>query len=83
VPFTYYINPTIDSIYPRYGSKDGSTPIQVFGKNFKRFGDASRCGFGSKTSVADVKNDTYLECFTPFSDIVEKAMPFTLSFNGQ
>jgi hypothetical protein len=66
MPFTYYAPPTVEMIFPRYGSKDGATPVQVWGKNFKRFGgDMSRCGFGTRSVVADIKNDTYLECFSP------------------
>lgn len=81
LPFQYYQPPKIDKIFPRYGSKDGSTPVQVWGKNFKSYGAFSRCGFGTRSVKADVKNDTYLECFSPQSDVVEKPIPFTLSFN--
>ena len=42
MPFTYYAPPTVEMIFPRYGSKDGATPVQVWGKNFKRFGTAKK-----------------------------------------
>lgn len=41
------------------------------------------CGFGTRTTKATVFNDTYLECHSPVSDVVEKPIPFTVSLNKQ
>jgi len=41
------------------------------------------CGFGTRTSKAQVFNDTYIECKSPPSDVTEKPIPFTISLNNQ
>ena len=33
----YYATPTIKSIFPRYGVKDGGTKVEIWGENFKNF----------------------------------------------
>lgn len=81
--YVYYAPTRIHAFYPRYGPKDGGTPVQVWGENFKAFGNNARCGFGTRTTLADVKNDTYLECYSPVSDVVQKPIPFTVSLNNQ
>jgi hypothetical protein len=83
VIYTYYPKTSIYAFYPRYGPKDGDTPVQVWGDNFFDFGDETRCGFGTKTTRAKVFNSTYIECHSPMSDVVEKPIPFTISLNGQ
>ena len=83
MPFTYYPNPRISAIYPRYGPKDGGTPVQVWGENFRAFGNYTRCGFGTKTSIGYVKSDSYMECESMTSDVVQKPIPFTISQNNQ
>ena len=81
--FAYYEPTRIYAFYPRYGPKDGDTPVQVWGENFIDYGDETRCGFGTKTTPATVFNSTYIECHSPHSDVVEKPIPFTISLNGQ
>jgi len=81
--FQYYQPTRIFAFYPRYGPKDGDTPVQVWGENFIDFGDETRCGFGTKTTHAKVFNSSYIECHSPHSDVVEKPIPFTISLNGQ
>lgn len=79
VEFLYFPNVKIHKIFPRYGPKDGGTPVKVWGENFISFNHTTRCSFGLTTVIADVKNSTYLECYTPFSDVVQKAMPFSIT----
>ena len=63
--FTYYEPTRIHAFYPRYGPKDGDTPVQVWGENFYDYGEETRCGFGTKTMAATVYNSTYIECSSP------------------
>ena len=66
VEFEYYSPTVIEKIYPRYGPKDGDTPVKVWGRNFKEFGgDGAMCGFGTRDTKATVFNDTYIECRSP------------------
>lgn len=81
--YEYYTDTRIYAFYPRYGPKDGDTPVQVWGENFIDFGDETRCGFGTRTTHATVFNSSYIECHSPQSDVVEKPIPFTISLNSQ
>jgi hypothetical protein len=80
--YRYYLPTRIFAIYPRYGPKDGETIVQVWGENFINFEDRSRCAFGTKTVKATFINSNYMICESPFSDVVEKAIPFTISLNN-
>lgn len=82
VPYRYYPNTKIWAIYPRYGPKDGETVVQVWGENFLNFDENTRCAFGSKTVPATFINPNYMICVSPFSDVVEKPIPFTISLNN-
>jgi hypothetical protein len=73
----------VTAIYPRYGPKDGGSFIQVWGENFLNFGDNTRCNFGSKSVQAHFISNTFITCMSPFSDVVEKAIPFSVSMNKQ
>jgi IPT/TIG domain len=82
--FEYFPPTIITKIVPPYGPKDGDTPVKVYGKHFKDFGDENTlCGFGTRTTKATVFNDTYIECKSPPSDVVAKPIPFTISLNKQ
>lgn len=81
--FRYYLPPEVHAIYPRYGIKDGETLVEVWGKNFLNFDYNTRCGFGTKTSLASFKSDSYMTCKAPSSDVVQKPIPFSVSLNGQ
>lgn len=82
--FEYFPPTVITKIWPRYGPKDGDTPVKVWGQHFKDFGDENTlCGFGTRTTKATVFNDTYIECKSPPSDVVAKPIPFTISLNKQ
>jgi len=82
-PYEYYKNPTVHSIYPQYGPKDGQTLVKVWGEGFKNYGNATRCSFGSKTVVAIYENSNYMLCESPFSDVVQKPISFTILLNSQ
>lgn len=73
----------IHAIYPRYGPKDGGTFVQVWGENFLNFDENTRCNFGSKSVEAHFISSNYMTCLSPFSDVVEKAIPFSVSLNKQ
>lgn len=83
VPYRYYPPTRIYAIYPRYGPKDGETVVQVWGENFLNFDENTRCAFGSKSVIATFINSNYMICVSPFSDVVEKPIPFTVSLNNQ
>lgn len=83
VPFRYYKEPYITWIYPRYGSKDGGTMVEVFGEGFVNFDQNLRCGFGSKEVQGYFINDRYIICYSTSSAIVQKSMPFSISLNNQ
>jgi hypothetical protein len=83
VSYRYYTPTRIYAIYPRYGPKDGETIVQIWGENFINFGERTRCAFGTKTVTATFINSNYMICESPFSDVVEKAIPFTVSLNNQ
>jgi hypothetical protein len=65
VAFYYYPTVSITEIKPKYGPKDGATPVQVWGKNFRSFNGTTLCSFGTHTVPADILNDTYLVCYSP------------------
>mmetsp|Transcript_96914 Transcript_96914/g.133461 ORF Transcript_96914/g.133461 Transcript_96914/m.133461 type:complete len:496 (+) Transcript_96914:397-1884(+) len=81
--YSYYKPTRVTGIFPRYGKKDGNTPVQVWGENFRDHGLYTRCNFGSTTTNAIVFNSTYIECNSTFSDVVEKAIPFSVTLNNQ
>jgi hypothetical protein len=57
--------------------------VEVWGENFLNFDENTRCNFGSKSVPARFINSNYMTCFSPFSDVVEKAIPFSVSLNKQ
>jgi hypothetical protein len=63
--------------------KSGGTTVQVWGKHFLNFGPNTRCGFGAKAVQANFFNSTYLECQSPYADIVLKPTAFSISQNNQ
>ena len=83
VPFRFYINPSIIWIYPRYGPRDGGTLVEVFGTHFLNYDQNLRCAFGSREVKAKFVSDTKLECISPPSDVIQKKLPFSVSFNNQ
>ena len=81
--YRYYPPSRIHAIYPRYGPKDGDTIVQIWGENYIAFENLTRCAFGSKTVVAVFINSNYMICQSPFSDVVQSPIPFTVSLNNQ
>ena len=82
VHFDYYPVTHVTWISPRYGPKDGGTLVKVHGQNFRNYLETS-CDFGSVSVPAVYFNDTYLECKSPFSDVVVKNIGFSVSMNRQ
>lgn len=80
--FRYYPPTRVFAIYPRYGPKDGETVVQVWGENFLNYDENTRCAFGTKSVVATFISSNYMICVSPFSDVVEKPIPFTVSLNN-
>jgi hypothetical protein len=83
LPYRYYAPTEVHSIYPRYGPKDGDTVVQVWGSNFLDLGDDFRCNFGTRSTKAYLITEEYLWCRAPHSDVVGRAMPFSVSLNRQ
>ena len=57
--------------------------MDILGENFLNFDQTTRCAFGTKTVQATFINSNYMICVSPFSDVVEKPIPFTVSLNNQ
>ena len=83
LPYRYYDPPQVFNIYPRYGPKDGDTVVQVWGKNFLDLGDDFRCNFGTRSTKAYFVSTSFLFCRSAFSEVVNKAEPFSVSLNRQ
>jgi hypothetical protein len=83
VPYRYFTPTVVSAIYPQYGPKDGETFVQVWGDNFHNFGSDLRCNFGTKSVQAHYISKNYLTCTAPNSDVVAKAIPFSVTQNIQ
>jgi hypothetical protein len=83
VPYRYYYPTRVHAIYPRYGPKDGETFVQIWGDNFLNFDENTRCNFGSKSVRAHYVSNKYMTCISPFSDVVQKPIDFSITLNGQ
>ena len=83
IPYRYYNEPKITYISPRSGPKDGNTKIDVYGEGFLNFDQNLRCGFGSKEVQGIFINSNHIQCISPFSSIVQRKIPFSISLNNQ
>ena len=83
IPYRYYEEPRITYITPRAGPKDGNTTIDVYGEGFLNFDQNLRCGFGSKEVKGLFINSNHIRCVSPFSSIVQRKIPFSISLNNQ
>lgn len=83
IPFRYYKEPIISYITPTYGKKNGGTLIEVYGLNFLNFDQNLRCAFGSIEVKGYYVSPEYMICYSPFSDVVQKELPFSISLNNQ
>ena len=81
MPYRYYNKMKVTALNPRYGPKDGDTVVQVWGENFLDLGDDFRCNFGTKSTKAHFISSGFIWCRAPVSDVVERAMPFSVSLN--
>jgi hypothetical protein len=81
--FSYYNDPSILSLIPAYGSKQGGTTVVVQGANFKNLGSALKCLFGTVFVDATYINSTSIKCVAPPSDGVETPIPLHVSQNLQ
>ena len=83
IPYRYYDEPKIIYITPRSGPKDGNTLVDVYGEGFLNFDQNLRCGFGSKEVKGIFINTNHIQCVSPFSSIVQRKLPFSISLNNQ
>ena len=83
IPYRYYDEPRIIYISPRSGPKDGNTKVDVYGEGFLNFDQHLRCGFGSKEVKGVFINENHIQCISPFSSIVQRRLPFSISLNNQ
>ena len=83
IPYRYYEEPKITYISPRSGPKDGNTLVDVYGEGFLNFDQNLRCGFGSKEVKGKFINSNHIQCISPFSSIVQRKLPFSISLNNQ
>lgn len=82
-PYRYYKDGVITELYPRSAPMNGDTVFMVTGENFFDSGDDFRCNFGSVSTKAHLKSSTSLWCRAPVTDVVGRAMPFSVTMNGQ
>ena len=70
------------SLYPRYGSVLGGTPVQVFGPCFDGYADAPiTCYFDNIEVEGIFVNENYILCISPpLQDLGSVA--FTIRLNG-
>jgi len=80
--FYYYIQPTIDSVYPLTGPSTGNTIFHVFGKNFRDdFRGANlKCKVGSCIGEGKVVSNTEMKCF--FDNLPVEHIEFTEKEDG-
>ena len=83
VSYRFYDEPKVIWISPRYGPKDGNTKVDVFGEGFLNFDQNLRCGFGSTEVKGIFVSANHIQCFSPFSAVVEREIPFSISLNNQ
>ena len=83
IPYRYYNEPKIIYISPRSGPKDGNTKVDVYGEGFLNFDQNLRCGFGSKEVQGIFISSNHIQCISPFSSIVQRKIPFSISLNNQ
>jgi len=81
--FYFYKSSHVKAIKPHQGPKDGDTTVHVWGENFVDFGEDTLCSFGTKSVKAKIHSPNYITCKSPQSDVVQRAMPFSISLNGQ
>lgn len=89
--FTYYEQPTLDSISPDSGPESGGTPIYIYGVNFTNMSSATEfnCKFTPislpippKTMPAIYLNSTTIMCASPGGWGKGDAMKLQVTFNG-
>ena len=80
--FYYYIQPTIESVYPLTGPSTGNTIFHVFGKNFRDdFRGANlKCKVGSCIGEGKVVSNTEMKCF--FDNLPVEHIEFTEKEDG-
>ena len=64
--FSYYIQPTINDIYPKYGQMNGGTEVFILGENFSNITDpeVSKCRWTLIDNANGSKRDRIIQ-FTP------------------
>ena len=80
--FYYYIQPTIQSVYPLTGPSTGNTIFHVFGKNFRDDfrGADLKCKVGSCIGEGKVVSNTEMQCF--FDNLPVERIEFTEKEDG-
>jgi hypothetical protein len=81
VPYRYFSDPEIFSMYPKHGRANGGTRIEIRGNNLISF-EATSCTFGTVSVKAQIVDDTHMVCFSPPSDVLGMPVPLSLTFNG-
>ena len=80
--FYYYVQPTIDSVYPLTGPSTGNTIFHIFGKDFRddfRGADV-KCKVGSCIGEGKVISNKEVKCF--FDALPVEQMEFTEKEDG-
>ena len=80
--FYYYIQPTVDSVYPLTGPSTGKTKFHVFGKNFRDdFKGANlKCRVGSCIGEGKIISQNKMECY--FDNLPVEQIEFTEKEDG-
>ena len=80
--FYYYIQPTIDSVFPTTGPSTGKTTFHVFGKNFRDDfrGADLKCKVGSCIGEGKIISETEMKCY--FDNLPVEQIEFTEKEDG-
>ena len=80
--FYYYIQPTVESVFPLTGPSTGKTIFHVFGKNFKDdFKGANlKCKVGSCIGEGKIISPTEMKCY--FDNLPVEQIEFTEKEDG-
>ena len=80
--FYYYIQPVIDSVYPKTGPSTGNTIFHVFGKDFRDDfrGADLKCKVGSCVGEGKLVSPTEMKCF--FENLPVEQIEFTEKEDG-
>lgn len=68
--------------HPNHGLWKGNTRVEIRGWEFFSFDQFTKCNFGTIQTEISLIDETHASCFSPPSEVVGRAVPFSISWNG-